>query len=273
MLAWSRCERRFGPLIAERQAGDLSAADAAALDRHLQSCDRCRAWEASMRELAEGIQQASEAGALAHPGPEELAALSAGGGGLSPAERTSIEHHLETCADCRAEWNVATRWNPVRIPASAPSARRQRWGWFAAGAASATAATAALVVVMLPREEPSAIGARAALEAAGAPVQVRGAHHRAASDSTPLPVSSSAGVVVVGLTVEAPPRSLLVVEMRDEAGELLASAELTLDDPSGLLMFSVATSRLPERAGEFHVRAASTGEIFRYPFRVERSAG
>jgi hypothetical protein len=147
---------------------------------------------------------------------------------------------------------------------------RARWGWFAAGAATAAAAAATLFAVVLPQDAPPAIGARPALEAALAPVQVRGDHHRAGSDATPLSVPARAAVVVVSLTVEAPPRSALEVEMRDGTGDVLERAELTLDDPSGLLLFSVASSRLPERSGEFRVRVAGTKDTFRYPFRVER---
>jgi hypothetical protein len=269
MFPWSRCERRFGPLIAERHAGALSAADALALERHLQGCARCRAWHTDVGGLVEGMQHASTAGTLAHPAPEDLAALSAGGGGLRPEERASIEHHLEVCADCRAEWNVASRWNPGRLPVAAAAPRPARWAWFAAGAASAAAA-AVLLAMVLPRDRPPVLGARAALESTGAPVQLRGAHHRAAHEASPLPVPSSAEVVIVVLTVEAPPRSALEVEMRDDAGVLLAREELTLEDPSGSVMLSVVTSRLPSRAGEFRVRVTGTGEIFRFPFRVER---
>jgi hypothetical protein len=80
-------------------------------------------------------------------------------------------------------------------------------------------------------------------------------------------------VVLVGLTVEAAPQSLLDVEMVDGVGALLERSELQLADPQGLLIFSVPASRLPDGAGEFRVRVAGTGESFRYPFRVERSRG
>ncbi len=272
MLAWSRCERKFGPLIAERSAGAISAGAAAVLERHLRRCDRCRSWEAELRELVEGMRQASRVGALAHPSPQELAALSAGGAALPAGQAAGIERHLASCPDCRAEWSVATRWSPVRLPAPASSARfpGARWGWFAAGVGSAAAAAAALFAVLLPGPGSAPLGLRPVLEAAGAPVQVRGAHHRAAADATPLVVPPGAGVVLVGLTVEARPRSPLEIEMRDEAGELLARAELSLEDASGLVLFSVTATRLPPRAGEFRVRVADTGESFRYPFRVER---
>ena len=50
MFDWNRCDRKFGPLIAERQAGALSAADAGALDAHLERCKRCREWERELQE-------------------------------------------------------------------------------------------------------------------------------------------------------------------------------------------------------------------------------
>lgn len=272
MFTRSRCEGKFGPLIAERQARALSAADSAALERHLRGCDRCRAWEADVLELVRGIRNASEAGVLDHPAPEKLAALSSGGDALPAEEKAKIEDHLQRCSDCRAEWNVATQWNPVRVPGYAPAARPARapWGWFGTGALSAAAAAALLFAVVIPRGVEPAIAARPAIETSMAPVQIRGAHHRAASDLTALPVADAAAVVV-SLTVEALPGSPLEVELRDAAGKILAAAQLTLDDPSGLLLFSVASSRLPHGAGEFRVRVAGTDESFRYPFRVERS--
>jgi len=264
MFAWGRCQRKFGPLIAGRHAGALSPAEAAALEVHLRDCKRCRDWETDMRELAEGIRRAPETD---HPAPEKMAALFAGDTDLPADERTSIERHIERCDDCRAEWNVVTRWAPAHIPATV---QPSRWRWFAGGAAAAAAAAALLFALAIPRQQATPDG-RPALEAAARPVQIRGAHHRASGDPTPLPVSSHEGVVVIGLTIEAQPGSQVTVELRGAAGELVERAELTLDDSSGLLMFSVAASRLPAVAGEFRARIAGTGETFRYPFHVERS--
>jgi hypothetical protein len=156
------------------------------------------------------------------------------------------------------------------MPALSPPARTVRWGWFAAGAVSAAAAATVLVAFVLPSEEPDGAGVRSTLEAAGLPVQVRGAHHRAAHEATPITVSAGDEVVLVGLTVEAPPRSPLEVEMLGSEGEVLARTELSLDDPSGLVLISVVASQLPATAGEFHVRVSGTDESFRYPFRVDR---
>jgi hypothetical protein len=270
LFAWNRCERRFGPLIAERLAGSLSGRDGAALEHHLRSCDACRTWEADMRHLAEGMRRASKGSALAHPTPAALAALSVGGGGLSGEERADLERHLRECADCRAEWNVATRWAPEPLPARASPVQTGRWSWFTAGALTAAAAAAVAFAVLLPPAPPPARDVRSALEAAGAPVQVRGAHHRAAGDATRLPVRPGVQVVVVGLTVEAPPGTPVELEMIDGNGRRLASAEVSLDDRSGLLSFSVPTGLLPEGHGEFRVRVTATSESFRYPFRVER---
>jgi hypothetical protein len=269
MFAWNRCERKFGPLVAQRQTGALSAADAVALERHLRDCTRCNAWEAEMRELAAGLRLAGDT--LTHPAPEELAALSTGGQGLTRQDAEAIERHLENCADCHGEWNVATRFRPPEAAAPADRAWPVRWGSFAAGALSAAAAVVALVALVLPRGAAPATAARPAIEPAAPAVHVRGAHHRAAREATVVVVPASAGVVLVGLTVEAAPGSTLEVELRDESGGALDRAELTLDDPSGLLTFSVAASRLPRGAGEFHVRVAGTDESFRYPFQVERS--
>ncbi len=275
MFAWSHCERKFGPLITERLAGRLSNADADTLTRHLKRCDRCRAREQGMRGLVGAIRGASDNGTLAHPAPAEFAELSAGGSALSPERKASIERHMESCRNCRAEWNVATSWNPARMPVSATTARPRRvaWGWFTTGALSTAAAAAALFAVMILPERTPGLDTRPALTAAGAPVQLRGAHHRAASDATPLPVSSTAIAVVISLTVEAAPPSLLEVELLDDGGHLLEKTEVTLEDPSGLVLLSVASSRLPDDAGEFRVRVAATGESFRYPFRVKRGGG
>lgn len=224
-----------------------------------------------MRELAAELRHAGTTSELTHPAPGDLAALSTGGRGLSPDVAARIEHHLETCADCRAEWNVATSFRPLETATFPARVWSVRWGSFAAGAASAAAAAAVLFAVALPRDATPALGARPAIEVAAPAVHVRGAHHRAAGDATTLSVPVNTAVVLIGLTVEAAPRSALEVEMRDDRGDLLARTVLTLDDPSGLLTFSVATSQLPARAGEFRVRVAGTDESFRYPFRVERS--
>ncbi len=271
MFAWRRCERKFGPLIAERLSGALSDADADALDRHLKACERCRIEETETRGLVGEIRGAAETGALAHPTPQELAMLSEEAGALPPERKASIESHLETCADCRTEWSVATRWSAARRPAPVATGRPHRtvWTGFAAGAVS-TAAAAVLFAVLFLSDDPPGLDQRPGLEVAGAPVQLRGLHHRASGDAMLLPVSSTATAVVVALTVEALPPARLEVELRDDAGRTLEKTELTLEDPSGLVLLSVTSSRLPDSAGEFRVRVAVTGESFRYPFRVER---
>jgi len=275
MFTWSRCDTKFGPLIAERLAGGLPGPDADALARHLKRCARCRSHEEGLRGLVGEIHGASENGTLTHPAAEDLALLSAGGGTLSPERKASIERHLERCGDCRTEWNVATGWSPARVPVGVESAspRRAAWGWFAGGALSTATAAVILFAVVLPPDGAPGLDARPALAAAGSPVQLRGAHHRAAGDATPLPVPSTATAVVVSLTVEASPSSLLEVELRDDRGRLLERTEVTLENRSGLLLLSLASSRLPDAAGEFRVRVAATGESFRYPFRVERDGG
>jgi hypothetical protein len=269
MLDWSRCDRRFGPLIAERHAGALAAPDAVALERHLARCSDCRSHDQEMGEMLAGMRDAFRAGANDHPSPDVLAALSSGGAGLSAGERARVEAHLASCAECRAEWNVATRFQPVRVAAPARPAAPARWRWFVGGAAAAGVA-AALVASLVAPGAPTGLAARPAVEAATAPVQIRGAHHRAAADATPVPLAPTDRVVVVALTVEAAPGAPLAVELRDERADLLATAELSLDDPSGLVTFSVLASRLPQGEGEFRVTVGGSAQTFRYPFRVER---
>jgi hypothetical protein len=116
-------------------------------------------------------------------------------------------------------------------------------------------------------------GARPAIEVASAPVELRGAHHRAAAERTPIPVGPADAVVLVAFTVEAAPGSRLAIELRDESGRALATSERTLDDPGGLVILSVAAASLPRSEGEIAVRVAGVGQPFVYPFRVERTGG
>lgn len=272
MLSWNRCERKFAPMIAERRAAPLATTEAAALDRHLEGCASCRAFEADLRELVDGMREASAERLLEHPTAAQFTALDASPERMQRAEREELEGHLARCGDCRAEWNVATNWRPARRSASVAAPRPARWSWFGAGVlATATAVT--LFALVLPDDAPEAIGARPALQSAGSAVQLRGAHHRADEEATALPVAAGVGIVLVALTVEAAPGAALELTLLDERGKPLERAGLRLDDPSGLLLFSVAADRLPERSGEFEVRIDGSAQNFRYPFRVERSGG
>jgi hypothetical protein len=271
MLPWNRCEKKFAALIAERRATPLAARDAAALESHLQGCSTCRAFESDLRELVDNMKQAAAADPIAHPTPQQFAALAGAADKLEPGQKARLERHLSLCGDCRAEWNVATNWNPDPVAVAAP--RPARWGWFGAGALATASAAAVLFAMMLPDGPPRGIGARPALESAGFAVQLRGAHHRSGEGVTALPVPAGIEVVLVGLTVEAAPGTALELAMLDEQGKTLERAALRLDDPEGLLLFSIAADRLPGAGGEFEVRIAGTAQRFRYPFRVERSGG
>ena len=149
----------------------------------------------------------------------------------------------------------------------APSRSPARWAWFGAGAGLAAAA-ALLLTLILPGVDLWS-SSSITLRPTAAPAQVRGAHHRAASDATTLIRPTGGDELVVSLTVEAAPGARLRLQLVDAAGGGAGvSTDLVLSDPAGLIFFTVDGAALPATGGEFRVTNVETGEIFSYPFRL-----
>jgi hypothetical protein len=265
VIGWfGSCRRTWGPLLAQRRAGAIPESDSRRLDRHLARCAPCRALAGDLDALKATLVEAAGRTPLDHPEPEQLAALEKAG--MPAAERERLERHLESCATCRSEWNVARSWSPPRLASRwAPVAPRP-WSWFGAGLATATV-TASLVAVLLWPD-----GAERRLEAHGLrataePVQVRGLHHRASDEPTAVPLPSS-GDLLVSLTVEAAPGSALSVELLRRDGSVVSAGSSEISGPSGLVFVTVPSASVPPEGGEFRVTVEATGEAFHYPFRI-----
>jgi hypothetical protein len=81
-------------------AGRLDAARASAIERHLRSCDACRAEVEALRSVYRGMRESAPGD---HISPERLVDYNAGDPRVAESERRLIEAHVRECHPCSAD--------------------------------------------------------------------------------------------------------------------------------------------------------------------------
>ena len=78
---------------------------------HYPQCERCSAEVAKWRKLEQVLRAAGKATTVVHPAEEALLQFHYNAERLSPAERQSIQQHLQTCHTCTEGLSLATSFD------------------------------------------------------------------------------------------------------------------------------------------------------------------
>jgi hypothetical protein len=100
-------------------SGHLDRADAAAVERHLRSCDACRAEVSALRSMYRSIHAEVQP---EHVSPAQLVAYHDLDPSVSDADRRLVEEHVRKCYGCSADL-AALR----RADVSARARHERRW--------------------------------------------------------------------------------------------------------------------------------------------------
>jgi hypothetical protein len=94
-------------------SGRLDGAELAAIERHLETCDACRAEVAALRSMYRSIHREAP---TAHISPERLVAYHTRDPELSECESRLVEEHLRKCHTCSADLVALERADVSRHP-------------------------------------------------------------------------------------------------------------------------------------------------------------
>jgi len=245
-------------LLVDSAQGLLDAARAAEVDAHAATCEDCSSWLETYRVLAR------ESAALArplHPQSELLARLVATPEGLTAAERTALDAHMDVCVVCRND--VALARESLNEARQSPGRRRSFVLPAALAASIAAVATAGVLFGQLRalKVELDQVGSWSGVVD---PVLLQDTMRSAGE--TVIRVRPAQPFALLVVRVDPPdsagPAEPVLFELRDDPGRLAWSATTTVDEVrrgtsnDGAMFLQVPVSGLA--AGRYRF-AASVG--------------
>jgi anti-sigma factor RsiW len=136
-------------------SGRLDRAELAVIERHLETCDACRAQVEALRSMYRSILEEAPS---AHVSPERLVGHHTGDPRVSDDDRRSVEEHLRKCHTCsadlaaleRADASLRRRHGRRVLGSAASILIVVAMGWQLAGRRAEPPSVAAVTRVVLP---------------------------------------------------------------------------------------------------------------------------
>ena len=256
--------------LAAYAAGRLEGQSLRRVNDHLTECDECRDMADTFRDLATAIRAGGETLFEPHPSAAALRRHAIGG---DTTELAAITRHLAACASCALE---AGAWKRTGGPAALEGR-----GWIRTGRFRPAIAAAAGLLLGLGLA--AFFMSRATSRTEAGPLLVLPRALRGEETVETYSMDSRQGVVVIAcpaaIAKEAPPGELFRYEIRDEAGRVAWSRNMSASEirrhlrgKAEVVTLLVPATSLGPGHHEFRLAPASKPESVIYRVRLEISA-